>query len=267
VRLAASIEHYSNHPIAQAIAKAYQGELLEVANVKEIAGYGVTGEVDSKVLLVGNARLMVNNEVEFQAENASDTVVYVAYNGKFEGVVKIADEIKETSADAIQALSKMNIKTTMLTGDNDRIAAKVASEVGGIDYKANLLPQNKGDFISSNKENVTSLFVGDGINDSVALVKSNIGVTMGQKGSDLALEVSDVVILNDDLSLLPKTINIAKFTKKIVFQNITGSLSVKILFLILGAFSLSAMWMAIIADVGVSVVAVLNSIRILSKEV
>ncbi len=267
LRLAASIEQYSNHPIAQAIAKAYQGELLEVSGVKEIAGYGVTGEVDSNVLLVGNARLMVNNEIEFQAENASDTVVYVAYNGKFEGVVKIADEIKETSAHAIQALSKMNIKTTMLTGDNDRIAAKVASEVGGIDYKANLLPQNKGDFISSNNENITSLFVGDGINDSVALVKSDIGVTMGQKGSDLALEVSDVVILNDDLSLLPKTINIAKFTKKIVFQNITGSLAVKVLFLILGAFSLSAMWMAIIADVGVSVVAVLNSIRILSKEV
>jgi Cd2+/Zn2+-exporting ATPase len=265
--LAASIESFSNHPIAKAITTYNTFDVYQVEGVEELSGYGLKGKLDNKDLLVGNARLMKENQINFMISNESGTIVYVAYDNKFIGSIEISDEIKETSLSAINELTDSGIKVTMLTGDNDKIASVVASQVGKIDYKANLLPQNKGDFIEGTDVKQNSVFVGDGINDSVALVKSDIGVTMGQKGSDLALEVSDVVILNDDLSLLPKTIKLAKFTKKIVFQNITGSLLIKVLFLSLGAFGLSAMWMAIIADVGVSLVAVLNSIRILSKEV
>jgi len=265
--LAASVEKYSNHPIANAILEANKEELVELNDIEEIAGCGIKSSYEGKIVLVGNARLMKEYNVDFEKQDASETVVFVSYNGLYMGRILISDQIKESSKGAIERLLSEGINVTMLTGDNDKIASKVAKEVCDISYKANLLPQNKSEYVTNLKSEGNTLFVGDGINDSIALVNADVGITMGQRGSDLALEVSDVVILNDDLSLLSKTINIAKKTKKIVIQNIVGTLFIKVIFLTLGVLGVSTMWMAIIADVGVSLIAVLNSLRILSHKV
>ncbi|MCF0262673.1 MAG: cadmium-translocating P-type ATPase, partial [Sphaerochaetaceae bacterium] len=268
---AALAESYSVHPISKSLSKAYGRELdrARVADVKEISGHGVCAVIDGHKVAAGNMKLMKSLGFEVEAFSATGTVVYVAIDEKYEGLIVISDVVKEVSKKAIDSLKEAGIeKTVMLTGDSGYVASKVANELGLDEYHSELLPADKVSKVEELIEkycgpNKKLAFVGDGINDAPVLTRADIGIAMGAMGSDAAIEAADVVLMDDDPLKIVKAIKISRKCLSIVYQNIIFALAVKGACLILGALGLAGMWAAVFADVGVMVLAVLNAIRAL----
>lgn len=268
LKIAASIENFSNHPLAKAITKEYKNDLYKASNIKEIAGFGLIGKVNDDNILVGNKKLMDKNEVKIEAISEIGSIIYVAKNKILIGYIVLNDEIKEKSKETIDEFKNLKAKTTVLSGDSRQIVEKVCKELNIDSYFSNLLPQNKVEKIESIINSSTStIFVGDGINDAPVLKRADIGVSMGQLGSQYAIEASDIVIMDDNPHKIVTAIKIAKSTIKLVKENIIFILSTKILFLILGTFGLISLWGAVFADVGVTLIAILNSLRILKRKI
>ncbi|HCJ07655.1 MAG TPA: cadmium-translocating P-type ATPase [Lachnospiraceae bacterium] len=266
---AAYAESASSHPISISLKKAY-GEKLDlehVTGIEEIAGHGVQATVDGKPVYAGNSKLMKKNGLTITQEHDEGTVVYIAIDGAYAGCITIADVIKPTSKDAIRGLKKSGIKTVMLTGDTKKTADKVAAEVGVDMVRSELLPADKVSEVEAllekkqKKENLA--FVGDGINDAPVLSRADIGIAMGALGSDAAIEAADVVLMDDDPAKIALAMKISMKTLRIVRENIVFALIVKAVCLILGALGIANMWIAIFADVGVMVIAVINATRAL----
>ncbi len=269
LRLAAIAEQNSNHPIARSVAARYGKAAEGGYTLTNIAGKGISASKEGETILCGNEKLMRENEIDYVAESGLGTVVYVAKNGRFVGSLLISDEIKPEAKDVVENLNGMGCKTVMLTGDNEAIAADVAAKIGLTGYKASLLPQNKVTEVESmlkeKKQKDVLCFVGDGINDAPVLMRSDIGIAMGGVGSDAAIEASDIVLMKDDLKGISLAKRIAKKTMSIVFQNIVFSIAVKVAILILSAFGITNMWVAVFGDVGVAVLAILNAMRVNSN--
>lgn len=269
LQLAAYGESFSNHPIAQSIVKAYGKSIDQnkMSEYQEMAGLGISTIYDGKPLLVGNDKLLINEKIDFEISSDLGSVIYVAYDGCFKGSIIINDEIKETSKAAMKQLKQLGVsKTVMLTGDKKEIAQFIANEAGIDEVHAQLLPQDKVSILESYLKDTHKVgFVGDGINDAPVLMRSDIGIAMGGVGSDAAIEASDIVLMNDDLLSIPSAILIAKKTKRILWQNISFSLLIKFGVLGLTIFGLTNMWMGVFADVGVTLIAIINAMRILKK--
>lgn len=269
IKYAAYAENYSNHPIAVSIKKAYNEKIDDklISNINEISGKGISVKIEDKQVLVGNEKLMQENNIEYTKCNEIGTVVYVAIENKYAGYILIADEIKEDSFKAIKELKDNKKHTIMLTGDKKEVGEDVAKKLGIDKVYTELLPDGKVKEVEKliNQKNGTLAFVGDGINDAPVLALADIGIAMGGLGSDAAIEAADIVIMTDEPSKINKAIKISKKAMRIVKQNIVFAISIKILVLILSAIGIATMWEAVFADVGVSVIAVLNAIRILKK--
>lgn len=269
LRLAATAEQDSNHPIAKSVLNAYGKEAERGYTITNIAGEGIVAARGAEEIYCGNEKLMERNDIEYVKENGLGTVVYVARGGKFIGSILISDEIKEEAPQVVGELNAMGCKTVMLTGDNEAIAKCAAEKIGLTGYKASLLPQNKVEevekMLKNNGPKDALCFVGDGINDAPVLMRSDIGIAMGGVGSDAAIEASDIVLMQDDLKGISNAKRIAKRTMAIVFQNIVFSLAVKAAILILSAVGITNMWVAVFGDVGVAVLAILNAMRVNSR--
>ena len=259
LKYAAYAESASGHPIAIAIKKAYGNEIPEGINIKEIAGKGITAEVEGHKVIAGNAKL-VNPPEKIDKEG---TIVHVSVDDKYQGYIVISDEIKEDSKETIKKLRNMNIETIMLTGDSAQSAQKVQEELLLDKFYAELLPENKVEKVEEaiTKSDGSVIFAGDGINDAPVLTRADAGIAMGGLGSDAAIEAADVVIMDDKPSKVVDAIILSKNTMAVVKQNISFTIGVKALFLILGGFGMVSMWGAVFADVGVSLIAVLNALR------
>ena len=268
LELAAYAEDYSNHPISQSIKKAY-GENIDktrIGDVQEIAGHGVRAVIDGKVVFAGNAKLMDKENISYIPSSAIGTIIYLSYDGKYAGSIVIEDEIKADAPAAIKALKTVGVRrTVMLTGDADAVGKKVAGRLGLDQAYTELLPADKvdrvEDMLKQTSEKGKLVFVGDGINDAPVLARADVGIAMGALGSDAAIEAADVVLMTDEPSKIASVIQIARKTIRIANQNIIFALGIKILVLILGALGYANMWAAVFADVGVSVIAILNAIR------
>ena len=266
LHLAAHVERYSTHPIAAALRNAYPAENdgCEVSEVEEIAGKGVKAKVNGSVVAVGNSSLMDMIGAAWHPCHHSGTIVHVAVDGIYAGHIVISDRIKADSAEAIKALRDAGVeKTVMLTGDMEEVGKAVAAELGLSEYHAQLLPAEKVAEVEKLLGEGTLAFVGDGINDAPVLARADVGIAMGALGSDAAIEAADVVLMDDKPSKIATAINIARRTIRIAKENIWFAIGVKILVLILASLGLATMWMAVFADVGVTVLAVLNSMRTL----
>ncbi|CAJ1182096.1 Cadmium, zinc and cobalt-transporting ATPase [Companilactobacillus paralimentarius] len=268
LQMAASVEKNSTHPIAKSILQAYKGELLTVTKADEKAGHGLIAQVDGQVVVVGNAKALKQNKIAFTEADAVGTVVYVAVDNQFWGDIVIADVPKNDAQKAIQLLNNRGIhKNVMLTGDNQTVGQAIARKLKMSAVYTNLLPENKVEIINdllkvSHQNNKKVAFVGDGINDTPVLATADIGFAMGGLGSDAAVEAADIVIMGDEPSKVSEAMKIAKKTRRIVVENISFALIIKILFLLLGALGMVNMWQAVFADVGVTIIAVLNAIRL-----
>lgn len=270
LKIAAYAESNSNHPISVSLKKAYNRKVETniISNVEELAGRGVRAKVEGKEVLIGNGKLMEERNIEYTPCNDVGTILYVAIDNKYVGYILIADKIKKDSAKAIKELKQNNIKETiMLTGDKKEVGDKVAKELKIDKVYTELLPDGKvkkvEELMKDKSEKGKLVFVGDGINDAPVLALSDIGIAMGGLGSDAAIEAADIVIMTDEPSKIGTAIKVSKKTMKIVKQNIIFAITVKVLVLILTAFGISNMWEAVFADVGVSVLAIINSLRAL----
>lgn len=268
LKLVAYAENYSNHPISVSIKNAYKGEIDKNVDIKieEIAGQGIYAKIEEKEVLVGNEKLMKENNIDFIKCEKIGTTLYIAINKKYSGYIVISDAVKEDAINTIKELRKGFIKeTVMLTGDRKEVGESVAKELGINKVYTELLPDGKVEKIEELLKNKTGkvAFVGDGINDAPVLALADIGIAMGGLGSDAAIEAADVVLMTDEPSKIVKAMQISKKTMKIVKQNIVFAISIKILVLILSAMGISTMWEAVFADVGVSVLAILNALRAL----
>ena len=275
LELAAYAEKSSNHPIAISVVEAYTketGKTIDTSKIQELEekpGYGIRAIIDQREILAGNAKLMVEKAVSSKIENLSATSVYVARDKVLLGLITIEDKIKEDSVRAIKKLNEMGIITTMLTGDNQAIAEKIGKQVGVTQVFSDLLPQDKVEKVEQElkkyegQKNKKIAFVGDGINDAPVLARADIGIAMGGVGSDAAIEAADIVLMTDELSKIDEAIIISEKTMRIAKQNIVFAIGIKIIVMLLGTVGLANMWMAVFADVGVSLIAVLNSMRIL----
>lgn len=269
IEICAYAEEYSDHPIAKSVKK-YYGKDIDLSKIEgfdEVAGHGVRVIIDEKRVLAGNDKLMRRCGVEFENCNEIGTILHVAVDGEYAGYIVISDKIKKNAKEMISALKAVNCKTVMLTGDKDEVGKAVAAEIGIDEVHTELLPADKvkivEELFQSKSEKGKLLFTGDGINDAPVLSRADIGIAMGGIGSDASIEAADIVIMDDDIGKIGTAMSISKRTLKIVKQNIVFALGIKILFLILGALGLSNMWMAVFADVGVSVIAILNAMRAL----
>lgn len=266
-QLVGSIEKQSTHPIAKAIVEAFPTEII-AQNVHEISGKGLSGEINGQIVLAGNTALLKHFNIDYptQINQITESIVIVALDNQYIGYITIADQIKEDSPKAIELMNQMNVKkTVMLSGDKDTIAQKIAQQLNISFAKGGLLPEEKVkeiEKLKSDNPNYTLAFVGDGINDAPALALSDVGIAMGGLGSDAAIETADVVIQTDQPSKIATAIHIGKETRKIVIQNITLALVIKVIVLILGAGGIANMWEAVFADVGVALLAILNAVRI-----
>lgn len=272
VEIAALAESYSNHPIARSIEEAYAKTIdtSRVVDVKEIAGHGLSASVDGHTTWVGNYKLMESENISYVPCEEVGTIVYVADDRGFLGYIRISDVVKEGAVDAINDMKQAGVdRCIMLTGDQIDVAEKVAGQLHLDEYHAELLPADKltkiEKLISAEREKEKLAFVGDGINDAPVLTRADVGFAMGSLGSDAAIEAADIVIMDDDLEKIPAMIRIAKKTIRIVKENIVFALAVKIIVLILGALGVANMWGAVFADVGVSVLAILNAMRALQN--
>lgn len=270
IKVAAISESLSNHPIAQSIIREYGEEIdsQKLSNYEEVSGHGIKAYIDSLEVLVGNYKLMEKYNIKYNNVNSIGTIVHVAINNEYKGNIVISDEIKEGARSAIEGLKSIGVaQTVMLTGDNKSVGEKVAALVGIDKVFAELLPGDKvekvEDLIKNNSTKGKVIFVGDGINDAPVLARADIGVAMGGIGSDAAIEAADVVLMKDNPEALVTSIKVARKTNKVLWQNIIFSLGVKVLVLILSAFGMANMWEAVFADVGVTVIAVINSTRCL----
>lgn len=269
LELTAYAESYSNHPIALSIKKAYAKNIDKnrISEISEIAGNGVRAEINGCSILVGNENLLKNHNISYQKANEAGTIVYTTKNNKFLGYIVISDELKEDAQKAIMELKKLKLQTVMLTGDTEESGLAVAKELNIDKAYTQLLPIDKvdkiEDIIEQKTKNKSVIFVGDGINDAPVLTRADVGIAMGGLGSDAAIEAADVVIMDDKPTKVATAIKIAKQTLTIVKENIAFALGIKVLFLILGAFGFVTMWGAVFADVGVTLIAVLNSLRAL----
>ena len=271
LRIVAHAENYSNHPIAKSVKKAYNKEIDEkiIKNPQELSGKGIWAKIDEKDILVGNEKLMLEEKIDFKKCDEVGTILYVAIDKKYVGYVLIADKIKQDSPKTIRELKAMNIKeTVMLTGDKKEVGEYVAKKLNMDKVYTELLPDGKvekvEELLKQKSENGKLVFVGDGINDAPVLTIADIGVAMGGLGSDAAIEAADIVIMTDETSKISKAINLSKKTMRIVRENIIFAIFVKIAVLVLTAFGASTMWEAVFADVGVSVIAIINALRMLN---
>ena len=269
LEIAAVAESMSNHPIAKSIISKVNKKISqeEIEEYKEIAGMGIKAKYHGDEIVVGNAKLLEKEEIKYYPCNEIGAIVYVAKNKKYLGAIVISDTVKPDSKEAIEGFKKNGInKICMLTGDNKEIAENIAKQVGIEEVHYNLLPGEKVKELQKikNEQNVV-IAIGDGINDSPVLAEADIGASMGLNGQDLAIETSDIVIMDGKLSSFNKAINVSKRTKKIIMQNIYFALGIKAIVLVLGAFGISTMWEAVFADVGVTFITVLNSLRIFKK--
>lgn len=273
LKIAAYAESYSNHQISASIKKAYQKEINQeiIEKTEEISGKGIVSQIENKTVVIGNNKIMQEKGIEYKESNDIGTILYVAINNKFAGSIVIADKIKEDAKQTIQGLKRNTVsKTVMLTGDKKEIAEKVAKQIEIGEVYTDLLPDQKVEKVEELMKQKTEkgklAFVGDGINDAPVLAISDIGIAMGGLGSDAAIEAADIVIMNDKPSKILEAIKISNKTMRIVKQNIIFAISVKILVLILGACGIATMWEAVFADVGVSFIAILNSLRALGRK-
>jgi len=265
---AAHVESYSSHPIATSILKAYGKDIRkdDIEDVEEIAGKGISAKVKGKFVLAGNSKLMDSEKISYNKSENSGTIIYVAIDNKYVGSIKISDEIKEDSIRAIDDLKAMGVKKiVMLTGDNKDIALSIGKILGVDEVYSELLPHEKVEKLELLQNEKSSkgkiVFVGDGINDAPVLARADIGIAMGGVGTDAAIEAADIVIMTDEPSKIAQAIRIAKKTNAIVMQNIVFALGVKVAILILAVFGITTMWEAVFGDVGVALIAVLNSMR------
>ena len=277
LKYVAHAESFSNHPIAKSIVNEYEkdGNIIDkniLTDFKEISGYGVKVKIEEDNIVVGNLQLMKLENILLDEKESLGTTVYIGINGNYIGNILIADEIKEDSASAIINMKDNGIKNiTMLTGDTKNIGESIAKKLNIDKVYAELLPHQKveklEDIFKENNNNKNKIaFVGDGINDAPVLARADIGIAMGGLGSDAAIEAADIVIMNDEPSKIVTSIKIAKNTRKIVWQNITFTLIIKIIVLILGAGGIASIWEAVFADVGVALLAILNATRIIKKK-
>lgn len=282
LRNAAIVESLSTHPIAKSIQAAYT-EVLEpglARDARNVSGQGLIAKVGDSTVCVGNKRLMEENGIDYrEIQDGESTVVYVAADGKFQGAILISDEIKDSAVKAIREMKQEGVRhIVMLTGDRKGIAEAVAEKLSVDEFRAELLPAGKvqaveellarmsGDKKDGSNGKKKLAFIGDGINDAPVLSRADVGIAMGSMGSDAAIEAADVVIMDDDIGKIPRTIRIARQTVGIAYQNIAFALFIKILFLILGALGIIGMWWAVFADVGVAVICILNSMRMLKRK-
>ena len=270
LKYASYAENFSNHPISISIKNEYSKKIdaKKVTETKEIPGKGVYAKVENKDVLVGNEKLLNQYKIKHEVVNELGTIIYVAIDNEFKGTITISDKIKEDSYKAIKLFRENNVKKiVMLTGDKDSISKEVSNELNLDEYHSELLPQDKvkivEELMKEKSESGKLLFVGDGINDAPVLALSDIGVSMGGLGSDAAIEASDVVIMTDEPSKIAESISISRKTMRIVKQNIIFAITVKISVLLLSALGIATMWSAVFADVGVTVIAILNAFRIL----
>ena len=269
LKFAAYAEYYSNHPISLSLRNAYGKDIDEVriTKNKEFSGKGVESIVDGKKVLVGNEKLMTEKKISITKNEKMGTIVYVAIDGKFAGSIVIADKIKEDAYVAMKRFRDYSIDVVMLTGDRENISQSVANELGITRYHSELLPQQKVEltqkYMNEKEADEKLVFIGDGINDAPVLAYADIGCSMGGLGSDAAIEAADVVIMTDQPSLVADAISISRKTMRIVKENIVFAIAVKVLVLLLSAIGVASMWAAVFADVGVSVIAILNALRIL----
>ena len=274
IEIAAYAEWYSNHPIAKSVKHAYNENVEEVKikDVKEVIGKGILASVDEKQVLVGNEKLMQEYNINYEKSKEVGTILYIAINNIFSGTILISDKIKDDSIKCIELIKKNGVKQTiMLTGDKREIAENISKELGIDTVHSELLPDEKvkkmDELLKSKTQNKKIAFVGDGINDAPVLALADIGIAMGGLGSDSAIEAADIVIMTDEPSKISTAIKISKKTMKIVRENIVFAITVKILVLILSALGVATMWEAVFADVGVAVIAILNSLRMLNKKI
>ena len=270
LKYAAYLEYYSNHPIALSIVKAYNDKIdeSEIKDYKELSGQGVKGLVFSKKLMIGSENLFSKEGIVVPKVKAFGTVVYVICDGKYIGYLVIGDKIKESANNLVNNLKKVGInRTVMLSGDNKNIVCEVANKVNIDEYYAELLPIDKVEKLKEIKKTTFTAFVGDGINDAPVIKEADLGISMGSIGSDAAIEASDVVLMHDNLSKIVVAIKIAKVTQSIVKFNILFALGFKLLMLVLATFGFASIWMAVFADVGVTLLAVLNSLRIMKIQI
>lgn len=271
LKLAATAENYSNHPIATSIKEAYKGNIdtEKVSDISEISGKGIKVKIEDNEILIGNDRLMSEFAIEYPKTSDIGTVIYVAKNKQIAGFIVLADKIKDNSKQAISILKKLAIQTVILSGDDQDVVNNVSFTLKTDKAFGKLMPADKVEkleqLISNSKKNKTVLFAGDGINDAPVLRRADIGVAMGAMGSDSAIEAADVIIMDDNPLKIVTGISISKKTMTIVKQNITFAIFIKLLFLILGAFGIMTMWGAVFADVGVTLIAVANSLRALKN--
>ena len=270
MEIAAKVESQSNHPVAKSILEAYGGKIdsSDVTDYEEIAGHGIRAKVNNQIVLAGNDRLLHRENIAHDVCNAEGTIVHLAVDNRYAGYILIADELKEDAVQAIRDLKKLGVeRIVMLTGDNQAVADSVAKKLGLDSYLAELLPEGKVEaiekLISQSKKGDKIVFVGDGINDAPVLARADVGIAMGGLGSDAAIETADVVIMADAPSKVAEAIQIARKTHNIVWQNIIFAMSVKGIFIALGAFGLATMWEAVFADVGVALAAIFNATRVL----
>lgn len=269
LKFAAYAEYYSNHPISLSLRNAYGKDIDEalITKNKEFSGKGVESIVDGKKVLVGNEKLMTEKKISITKNEKMGTIVYVAIDGKFAGSIVIADKIKEDAYVAMKRFRDYSIDVVMLTGDRENISQSVANELSITRYHSELLPQQKVEltqkYMTKKEADEKLVFIGDGINDAPVLAYADIGCSMGGLGSDAAIEAADVVIMTDQPSLVADAISISRKTMRIVTENIVFAIAVKVLVLLLSAIGVASMWAAVFADVGVSVIAILNALRIL----
>ena len=273
IEYAALAESASSHPISKSLQRKYGLELdrSRVSDIEEISGNGVTAVVDSHSVACGNDKLMTRLGIQYIPCHSTGTIIHVAVDGAYAGHIVISDVVKPDAADAVRQLRKAGVtKTVMLTGDDRKVAASVASSLGIDEFYANLLPADKvarvEELIADRKDSDKLAFVGDGINDAPVLARADIGIAMGAMGSDAAIEAADVVLMDDDPVKIAKAIKISRKCLRIVYENIVFAIGIKLICLLLGALGIAGMWLAIFADVGVMVIAVLNAIRALFVE-
>ena len=264
LELVAYAEYKSSHVIAKSVLEAYKGIIDEskIQNHEELPGFGITAKIDNMDVLVGNSKLMENNNIKYIKNTNSGTAIYLSVNGEYKGYVTLEDSVKLGAREAIQKLKNKGIKTFMLTGDREYIAKEVAGKLGVDEVYYELLPQDKVRIIEEAKQRgATVAFVGDGINDSPVIATSDVGFAMG-KGTDIAVDTADIILMTDEPEKIVDAINISRRTKHIVNENIAIIITAKVLFLILSVFGLTNMWIAVFADVGVTLISIFNSLRI-----
>ena len=267
LKIVASAEANSIHPIANAIKDEYNDKLYEVTDYKEISGQGISCIINNQKVLIGNEKLLKNNNIEFNKTTDIGTIIYISIDNKYIGYIVISDKIRKENKDLSILKKCIKKDIIILSGDNENIVKDVAKKVKIDKYYAGLLPKDKVKYVNEYKEKGTVMFIGDGINDAPVIKKSTVGVSMGNVGSDAAIEASDVVLMKDNLMKIKEVINISKFTKKKIKQNIVLALGVKFTVLILSLFGLSTILMATFADVGVTLLSILNVLIIFKKKV